>query len=319
MSAGLLEGERHLFKKGERGYPQPLYDLESPPPEIFVLGNPQALDRPFASIIGARKATPYGLECARLTARTCVEFGLAVVSGAAIGCDQAAQRETLAHGGETVAVLGTGADVVYPEDARDMLAEILRRNGAIVALRPWGAAPTRWSFVQRNAVIAALSGMLVICEAGMPSGTFSTAECAESLGRDVLVYPGPFFSENSRGSNYLLAQCPTVVPIYDKECIETAITRVFGLLRAKWTERGKPIPEDDLDPMQQEALRCLEACPMRVEELGRGLGLDVVETARMLSDLELRGIVERLMDGRHSLSGAALRARIERGSPSGKG
>jgi DNA processing protein len=185
-----LSGERHVIERDSPLYPALLRDLDGAPDEIYVLGNPEALARESVSIIGARRATPYGIACAQLAARVAAEFDLQVVSGAAIGCDQAAQREALARGACSVAVLGGGANVVYPSNAEDLLRDILATDGALLSLSRWDAPPLRHTFVRRNPVIAALSRALVICEAGVPSGTFSTAEAAERIGRSVLVFPG---------------------------------------------------------------------------------------------------------------------------------
>ena len=326
------DAPRRVIGRDEQGYPPGLNMLPSPPRELFVLGRPQALLRTGVSIVGARKATPYGLACAQLAARACSELGVVVTSGAAVGCDQAAQREALARGATVVAVLGSGADVAYPASSRDLLEGIVARGGAVVSLQPWGSPPARWAFVRRNAVIAALSRALVICEAGLPSGTFSTAEAADQAGVEVLVFPGSFFSPNSRGSNFLLSQS-NFLPLWDRQCLEMALARICGArpdapagersgdvagardgIRAGDVSggRGEGAPPAGAQGgaaeragargLEARVLRSLEASACQPQTLSRSLGLDAATTMRVLGALDARGLVERLVDGRYSLT-----------------
>jgi DNA processing protein len=295
-----LQGQRHEIHPVDELYPEMLRDMPAPPEALYVIGNPEALSLESVSVVGARKATSYGLACARLAAIAAAEMGLQVVSGAAIGCDQAAQRQALAKGAPTLAVLGSGADVVYPSGARDMLEAIVARGGAVVSITPWGTPPERWTFPNRNAVVAALSRCLVISEAGMPSGTFSTAQFAEELGRETLVFPGSVFSPNSVGSNFILATQPSAMPIWDRECLELAYSRIYGVLRhppSARKRRRKPGSE-----LEEQILASLQAAPCRPNELAADLGADAVAFIPTLSMLELDGRVVRLRDGRYSLS-----------------
>lgn len=300
MSASnLLAGPRHELHPGDELYPQALLDIPQPPQTLYVVGAPEALCRENVSIIGARKATPYGFACARMAATAAAQVGLQVVSGAAIGCDQAAQRQALAKGGATLAVLGSGADVVYPLSSRRLLDSIVASKGAVVSIRPWGTPPARWTFPERNSIVAALSRCLVISEAGMPSGTFSTARFAEEYGREVLVFPGSVFSPNSTGSNYIIASQPNAMPIWDRECLEMAYSRIYGVLRSP---SKAPRRARGLGVLEESLLASLQAAPCTPGELAKDLETDTTELSRALSMLELDGRVVRLRDGRYSLS-----------------
>lgn len=300
MSASnLLAGPRHELHPGDELYPQALLDIPQPPQTLYVVGAPEALSRENVSIIGARKATPYGFACARMAATAAAQVGLQVVSGAAIGCDQAAQRQALAKGGATLAVLGSGADVVYPLSSRRLLDSIVASKGAVVSIRPWGTPPARWTFPERNSIVAALSRCLVISEAGMPSGTFSTARFAEEYGREVLVFPGSVFSPNSTGSNYIIASQPNAMPIWDRECLEMAYSRIYGVLRSP---SKAPRRARGLGVLEESLLASLQAAPCTPGELAKDLETDTTELSRALSMLELDGRVVRLRDGRYSLS-----------------
>lgn len=300
MSASnLLAGPRHELHPGDELYPQALLDIPQPPQTLYVVGAPEALSRENVSIIGARKATPYGFACARMAATAAAQVGLQVVSGAAIGCDQAAQRQALAKGGATLAVLGSGADVVYPLSSHRLLDSIVASKGAVVSIRPWGTPPARWTFPERNSIVAALSRCLVISEAGMPSGTFSTARFAEEYGREVLVFPGSVFSPNSTGSNYIIASQPNAMPIWDRECLEMAYSRIYGVLRSP---SKAPRRARGLGVLEESLLASLQAAPCTPGELAKDLETDTTELSRALSMLELDGRVVRLRDGRYSLS-----------------
>ncbi len=309
----VLEGPRRVLSEDDDLYPPQLLEGAHRPGRLYVIGDPEALLAPSVAIVGARKATPYGIACAELSARVAVEMGVGVVSGAAIGCDQASQREALRRGGKVVAVLGSGANVVYPKSARGMLEGALRHGGAVVSLQPWDAPPVRWAFARRNAVIASLARLLIICEAGMPSGTFSTAQSATDAGREVLVFPGSVFSPNSTGSNYLIASDVNAMPIWDRKCLEIALSRNFGrdcnmVLHAEGA--GRPgvygLAEEGVD--ENRVLQALDAYPVAPGLLAMQLGMDTARLMRLLGRLEMRGCVSRLVDGRYSLTNDEYKA-----------
>ena len=296
-------GQRSELRLGEAGYPACVAELAAPPERLYVRGNVDALGRPALSVIGSRRATPYGLACAEMAAQVAAESGIAVVSGGARGCDQAAGLAALDAGGVHVVVLGCGADVVYPASSRRLIERALAAGGAVVSLESWGTPPQRWAFPKRNRVIAALSAALFVTEAGMPSGTFGTAETSVELGREVLVTPGSILSAQSRGSNYLIAQGACCIS--DVEALEVAISRIYGTLR--YDRRGKAAPA--LDAHERRVVDCLLADPMRPDALAAALRMDELSCMRLLSSCAAHGLVEQLLDGRLSLTRSALHAR----------
>lgn len=291
------------LRLGEAGYPARVAELAAPPERLYVRGNADALGCTSLSVIGARRATPYGLACAEMAAQVAAESGVTVVSGGARGCDQAAGFAALDAGGVHVVVLGCGADVVYPASSRRLIERALDAGGAVVSLESWGAPPQRWAFPKRNRVIAALSAALFVTEAGMPSGTFGTAETSVELGREVLVTPGSILSAQSRGANYLISQGACCIP--DVEALEVAISRIYGTLRYDRRRRAEPA----LDAREQRVLDCLVADPMRPDALAAALRMDELSCMRLLGSCAARGLVEQLLDGRFSLTRAALHAR----------
>lgn len=296
------------LRRGSSDYPACVLELPDPPEVLYVRGDPAVLGVPSISIIGSRRATPYGIALAEIAARIAAQSGIAVVSGGAIGCDQAAGRAALDEGGRHVAVLGTGADVVYPRSARSLIERCLGDGGAVVSLEPWGFAPRPWAFPKRNRVIAALSQSLFVAEAGMPSGTFSTAETAFELGREVLAAPGSILSPQSRGSNDLIASGACCIA--DADALETAIARIYGLLRF---DRPPAPGLPGLDARAAAAFDALTANPMRTEELAGALRMSSLDSMQLLGGLEVQGIVERLPDGRWSPSKTALLAQTSLG------
>ena len=224
-----MDENRYELHPGDALFPDTVLELSDVPQTLFVRGDPEVLSTPALSIIGARKASPYGLAVAELAAKVAVEAGVTVVSGGAVGCDQASGWAAVNAGGKHVMVLGTGADVVDPRSSAGLIVRTLDTGGADVSTSPWGMGPHKCALPRRKREIAALSQALFVSEAGMPSGTFSTAETAMDLGRELLAVPGSILSPESRGTNYLIANgaCCFVVEV----SIEIAISRIFGTLR----------------------------------------------------------------------------------------
>ncbi|MDR3053021.1 MAG: DNA-processing protein DprA [Coriobacteriales bacterium] len=295
-----LVGKRWEIGKGAEQFPELLRLIPEAPARLHGIGDIAALKQLSLAVVGARKATPYGLGCAKYFARRAALGNLAVVSGGAIGCDQAAHQGALDGEGITVVVLGCGADVVYPARAFALYQEIIDRGGAVVSEAPWGSPPVGWGFKRRNRIIAGLARATLIVEAGVPSGTFSTADATLAQGKDVLAVPGSIFSRESKGSNRLIAQ--GAVPIVDDESFEDALNAVFGTLRCSM-ETDKSCDED-IGRGQRgtagETLAALTASPMRAEELIGLCGKDVIQVIRFLSELEMSGAIERLRDGRYT-------------------
>lgn len=281
-------GERFEMAPGDPRWPDEV-GTESGIERIFGIGDPAVLQGPCISVVGARRGTPYGLAVAAMVGRLAAEAGIVVVSGGAMGVDAEAARAALAAGGCTVVCAGTGADRVYPASSRDVFDAAKGDRGAVVALEPWGRKPARWTFPRRNRLIAALSPVLVVTEAGMPSGTFSTADAAIELGKTVYAAPGSIYSPTSRGTNHLISQGATM--IVDESSLEMALSMDYGVLRHPRTEEA---------PDRGRLLSALVAQPMRPDDLAAWLGQGVLEVLRTLSDYEVAGLAVRLPDGRYA-------------------
>ena len=264
-----LEGARCVLRPEDALFPPALRLIARPPKALYVLGNPKALQEGLA-VVGARKATPYGLGLARRFAGLAAARGIAIVSGGAYGCDAAAHEAALAAGAPTVAFLGGGCDVPYPARHAGLFERIAASGGAVVSEHAWDAPPRPQQFRTRNRLIAGLARATLIVEAGLPSGTFSTADEALAANRDVLVVPGAITSSYSRGANRLLYQGAT--PVVDDESFSDALFSLFGCLKQETFEQGATDAADHADSaarLQREdpLVVALSAEPLGMEEL----------------------------------------------------
>lgn len=284
---------RFELRRGEHGYPAQLEEMADPPAVLYGLGQPEAL-APGLAVVGARKATPYGLQAATLLAGWAARAGYHVISGGAIGCDQAAHKAALEAGGVTVAVMGGGADVVYPGGAARLLGAITTR-GAVVSEHPWGSRPLRWTFRTRNRIIAGLSAAVLVLEAAVGSGTFSTAEYAADAGRDVLSVPGSIFAPECVGANRLIRQ--GAAAITEPDDLRVALEPVLGA--AMVAVPVSVTADSDGDAL----LAAVTTNPQRPDDLARALGMDIVAVSRVLGIHEASGKVVRYRDGRYGRRG----------------
>lgn len=300
-----LSGERSELSCSDKGYPPSLMRISSPPQRLYVVGDPHAL-REGLAVVGARKATPYGISCARRFAGAAASQGVAIVSGGARGCDAAAHEAALAAGAPTVAFLGGGCDRLYPAEHRGLFQRIVDAGGAVVSEHPWDCEPRPYFFRLRNRLIAGLSKAVLIVEAGLPSGTFSTADEALAAGRDVLVVPGAITSASSRGANRLLFQ--GALPIVDDETFDEALFSLFGCLKhpshgSVGSDEGRASTRSTTSS-RERVIAAVRAEPMHSEDI-----YDVVRTLgekdepsdwlmACLVEAELAGLIARYPDGR---------------------
>ena len=282
-----MQTGRYVITPGNELYPSLVEELENPP-ELYVKGDPELLDTTTISIVGARLATAYGLAVSEMAARISAESSLTVVSGGARGCDYAACRSALDSGGNIIIVSGVGADLIYPAESTDIFLDASDGRGAVVAIVPWGTEVHRFQFPQRNRIIAAFSRSTFVAEAGLKSGTISTAETVMELGRNLYAVPGSIFSPNSSGTNKLIADGAII--IRDEQDLEQAIARDYNLLRGIVHHEGVP---------RGEVLSALFASPSRPRELSERLNQDVLTVIKTLSEYEVMGLVSKLPDGRY--------------------
>ncbi len=287
--------QRYELRPEDEAYPSPIREEDGVrAPVLYVVGDPEVLEGPKVSVIGARRATPYGIAVSEMSGRIAGECGITVVSGGAMGCDHAASRAAIDAGGRTVIVSGCGADRIYPRSSTDIFRDAVRCGGAIVSLEPWGTPPAKYTFPKRNVIIAALSPVLLVAEAGERSGTMGTVDAALEMGRTIYAAPGSIFSPYSQGTNRLIRD--GAFPITSESDLEARLSLDYGVLRVVAQGTSRQVGE---------VVSALRASPMRPDELAPRLGQTVLTLLKTLTDYETRGIVEHLPDGRYSLTSRA--------------
>ncbi|WJL95760.1 DNA-processing protein DprA [Microbacterium sp. ET2] len=281
----------HLIVPGDPSWPAPVDDLGSHRPVVLWVRGSDELLRPAGgavALVGARAATGYGEHVAGELAADLAGSGTTVVSGAAYGIDGAAHRAALSVGGTTLAFLAGGADRPYPA-GHSQLIDRIATSGAVISEAPCGAAPTKWRFLQRNRLIAAISDATVVVEAGWRSGSLNTAGHAASLGRPLGAVPGPITSTASAGCHRLMRD-------YDARCITSAddVRELLG-----W-EDGTLLPAVNGNRTDRTT-RVMDALSVRAErdltQIARSCGLAPAEVEAELGILALSGGVERGRSG----------------------
>lgn len=295
-----LSGPRFELDIGSVEYPAILRDSPDPPHVLYGIGNVGAL-QPGVAVIGSRKASPYGLACAKLFSDRIAARGIPLVSGGARGCDQCAHRAALDHDSTTVVVFGSAPDVTYPKRGHALFQSVIDAGGVVISEQPWGTQPLRGTFVRRNRIIAGLAALVLIVEAGMPSGTFSTADAALKANRDVAAVPGAISSPNSKGTNHLISQ--GAFAVVDEESLDCVLD--IAWMHNTYT-MFEAAADDSLARMEcvigdDPILRALAAEALSAQELAAYFDYSVGELSRRLSQYELDAIIQRGRDGRYQL------------------
>ena len=261
-----------------------------PEPELRTRGRWLPPPGPRIAIVGSRRPSPYGEAVAERLASDLAAAGAVIVSGLALGIDAAAHEGALRAGGCTVAVLGTGVDIVYPLANRDLAARIVDGGGALVSRFADGTPPRRQHFPMRNGVIAALSDVVVVVEAAAGSGALITAEAALALGKEVMAVPGSVFSPLSVGSHQLLRDGAGLAQnARDVLAVAGAALEVLDDPLRPPASLGVGAPPD----RDALLLHLSDALPLTPAELGRRLALPLHEVVGRLARLELEGEVAR--------------------------
>jgi DNA processing protein len=272
----------------DSAYPQTLLHLPDPPAMLYVKGRLDLLDAPALGIVGARNATVQGAQNAQAFAEAVSHAGLTVVSGLALGIDAAAHHGGLKGRGSTVAVIGTGADIVYPARNRE-LAHRIAGQGTLLSEFPLGSPAKTDHFPRRNRLIAGLSRGVLVVEAATQSGSLITARLAGEQGREVFAIPGSIHSPLSRGCHQLIRQ--------GAKLVESAQDILEEL---RWDAPGAPkvaptAPATSATPAADDPLlAALGHDPASLDALCARTGASADALSAQLLTLELDGLVERL-------------------------
>lgn len=266
-------------------YPRNLQEIYNPPPVLYVRGEIDKRDEWAVAVVGTRRASVYGKEVARALGSGLAQAGVTVVSGLALGIDSVAHRASLDAGGRTIAVLGSGVDVVYPSQNRHLAAEIVER-GALVSEYSLGTRPEARNFPPRNRIISGLTLGTVVVEADIGSGARITADFAAEQGRDVFAVPGNVFARNSRGTNRLIQEGAKLVCGVGDVLEELNLTMVSEQAQARAV-----IPDNETEAT---LLAQLSGEPRHVDDLRRAVQLPIAQVSSTLALMELKGMVRQV-------------------------
>jgi DNA processing protein len=278
-------------------FPSLLEETSAPPAALFVVGNCAALWQPQIAIVGSRNATQGGAAHAGAFARALVQAGFAITSGLAEGIDGAAHQAALEAGGTTIAVLGTGADRVYPQRHDDLAARIAAQSGALISEFPPGTPPHPAHFPRRNRIIAGLSLGTLVVEASLRSGSLLTARDAVEAGREVFAIPGSIHNPLARGCHQLIRGGAKLVETAQEVVDELAplAQRLGASLRERLQIADEPTPPATgahvRDPDYARLFAALDHDALGIDALAERSGLAVATLSSMLLMLELEGEV----------------------------
>ncbi len=304
----LLAAPAELIVFGDARYPEALKQIFDPPPVLFARGRPELLASLQLGIVGTRRPTPYGLAVSERLSGDLARAGLTITSGMARGVDTAAHRGALAAGGNTIAVLGCGVDLVYPSENRKLATEIAEK-GLIVSEFPMGAPAYPQNFPIRNRIISGMSVGVLVTEGAQYSGSSITARLALEQGREVFAVPGSIVSKMSWGPNLLIKQGAKLVqdwndvvveltPEHRRELTERAQGRLFGEPGGGETEcaSGASKPTETVSPASRKLLNLLRIdSPVHIDHLmARAEDVSSSEIIAALFELEMAGAVRQL-------------------------
>lgn len=285
--AWLAAPGRSLVTLGDSRYPAPLLQIADPPPVLYAQGLIELLAQPAFAIVGSRNATLVGLEDAKRFARILSDAGLAIVSGLALGIDAAAHRGGLEGESSSIAVMGTGADILYPRRNRE-LAEELAARGCLLSELPVGTPPDKLNFPRRNRLISGLARGVLVVEAALQSGSLITAYEALHQGRDVFAIPGSIHATVSKGCHKLIKEGAKLVECADDILLELGLA---GVSQGRPAEEFAPAAGDRL-------LAALGGSPQSIDELAQRTGLEAATLAARLTRLQIDGTVQSIPGAR---------------------
>lgn len=278
---------QHILTLADKAYPQALLEIADPPNILYVRGNVELLQNRGLAMVGSRNATPQGVQTAENFAKALASRGLCIISGLALGIDAAAHRGALAGGGDTIAVIGTGADRIYPARNKELALAIVER-GAIVSEFPLGTPSIAANFPRRNRIISGLSRGVLVVEAAPESGSLITARLAGEQGREVFAIPGSIHSPVARGCHKLIKQ--------GAKLVETANDVLEEL--GSFDIREKPsdlAATSDANPL----LAALGHDPCSLDDLVEYTGQSAEQLLPELLILELSGQIATLPGNRY--------------------
>ena len=296
----------NFWTPADRDYPRLLLEIPSPPPVLYYRGQVNAQENqgaiPAIAIVGTRFPTEHGRRWTHKISRALAKHGFTVVSGMAAGIDGEAHRSCLEAGGRTIAVLGTGVDIVYP-DHHQPLYEQIQQQGLIVSEYPAGTRPDRGNFPARNRIIAGLSRAVLVMEAPQKSGSLITARYGNEFGRDVYTLPNSPDIQEAKGCLQLLHQGAEVI-VAEGELLEMlgAIPKLDAAKQLSLFSPEGTQPISNLEPALAKVLQAISPEPTLLDVIVQETDLSAGEVSGALLQLELLGLVSQLPGMRYRRS-----------------
>ena len=293
-----------LISLFDEQYPRLLRDIYDPPPVLYLRGNLEPRDESAVTIVGSRRASPYGQSVARKLAGQLARGGMTVVSGLAVGIDSAAHHGALAASGRTLAVAACGVDVDYPRPNVDLRSDIIA-HGAILSELPLGTPPSRWVFMGRNRLLSGLSLGTVVIEAPERSGALITADHALEQGKHVFAVPGDVGASVNKGTHALLREGATLVESSDDilHALGVEAPRLVRTPSARPSPQPTPTPQVSpaapisLSTTEQAIFLSLAGKQKHLDQIATETELKPAEVSATLMLLELKGLARRLPGG----------------------
>lgn len=272
----------------DESYPEILRNIYFPPLILYVLGNLQEIDKQSVSIIGTRKPTDYGKSFATKFSKDLASQNITIISGMARGIDSIAHRTAIKSGGRTIAVIGSGLDIIYPSENKALFKEIVN-NGAVVSEFELGTKPDAQNFPKRNRIISGMSLGCLVVESKKNGGAMQTANYAMDQNREVFAIPGNLTSQESEGTNLLIQR-------NEAKLVSDANDILFELNLKISPAVGKNIPKPkiDLTIFEEKILNCLTESPKHIDLISNESSLSTAECLVNLLSLEFKGIIQQL-------------------------
>jgi len=282
----------HVLTLADSSYPKTLFEIGNPPPVLYAKGRIELLNGLCLAIVGSRNASRQGCADAENFAEALTAAGMTIVSGLALGIDAAAHRGGLRGDRSTIAVIGTGADIVYPARNRE-LAHRIADTGCLISEYPLGTPAIASNFPRRNRLISGLSLGVLVIEAAAHSGSLITARLGAEQGREVFAVPGSIHSPLSRGCHQLIRQGAKLV-----ESARDILDELDHVLETPLKQSAKSLPADqNVSPITEQVLFAMGFDPVDFDTLAQRCGLDAAILSEQLLNLELEGRMESLPGG----------------------
>lgn len=273
-------GDFSYVSMEDKSYPTKLKFINDTPYGIFYKGNIEKINNECCvSIVGSRMCSRYGIDLTKIITEELTANNINIISGLARGIDTIAHKTAIDNKGYTVAVLGSGVDVVYPKENKNLYNEILKTGGCILSEFAPGTKPLSMNFPIRNRIISGLSDLLVITEAGEKSGSLITATKALEQGREVIAAPGSIFSEESKGTNKLIKEGAHVF---------TEIDDIFYLLGMVRNKKNKIINDNIKDSICGDLYKVIDNNPIHIDDIIRLTNIDIKQLYGLLFEMQLK-------------------------------